>query len=170
MRTGRTRKRFFARQSRVDVGAAGEVKRCTTRIVPLGQQSLGAQRQQISAAPPTKIRLYAASSRWDAWHVRMNRAVKLRINPGGIARCSIVPAIFCATRLVPFQRFFFSSSHAGDVNRFWWFVHAFTPADIASPMAVGSGHSVNFGTNPTAIEPSSTAPSTAMAITSGAAT
>ncbi len=74
---------------------------------------LASRRRQISAAPLTTIRLCAASSRRDALHVRVNRTVKLRVDPGRIAGGSIVPAIFCAARLVPFQRYFFPSFMPG---------------------------------------------------------
>ena len=169
MRTGRKRKRFSATTFRANADAAKKVEGCTARIVPLRQQSSRARRWQISAAPLTTTRLCAASRRRNAWHVRVNRPVKLRIDPGGIARGSIVPAIFCATGLVPFQRFFFPSSHARDVNRFGWFAHTFTPADIVSGLTMDSGHSPNFGTNPTGTDARSIAPSTSSALTSGAA-
>src|ERR1051325_7713301 len=163
------RKRSSATRSQADVDVAAEAKRCTARIVPLRLQFSGAQRWRISAARLTTIQLCTTSRRRNAWHVWMYRTMKLRIDPGGIARASIIPAIFSATRLVPFQRFFFSSSHATDVYRFGWFVHVFTLTDSVSELTTDSGHSANFGTNPTGTDVRSIAPSTSSTLTSGAA-
>ena len=163
------RKRYSAIVSRADADAAVKERYCIIRTVRFEQYSSRAQRWRTSVALVMKIRLFAVSRRRDTWHVRVNRAVKLRVNPSGIARGPIVPAILRATRLVPFQCFFFTSSHAGNVNRFWWFAHAFIHTDIISGLTVGSGHSANFGTNPTGTPVRSTAPSTSSAITSGAA-
>ena len=56
--------------------------------------------------------------------------MKLRVDPGGIARRSIVLTILCATGLVLFERFFFPSFSAGNVDWFWWFIHGLAPFNI----------------------------------------
>jgi hypothetical protein len=106
--------------------------------------------------------------RRDIRHSRNDRLALIRIDTGRVARASIIFPIEVAPRFTTVEGLFFPLWGSGHMHWLWIFAHGIPPVAASCPLSVG--HTVNFGCGlPGASVKASTAPSTSIAVTSGAA-
>jgi hypothetical protein len=120
-------------------------------------------------ASQAHVRWKRASSGWrNVPHSRYDRFPLIGVDSGRITRTSIAFLAWIAAGLTTFQRLLFAFRSSGHMHGLWISAHGIS--FVVGCCSLSVGHTVNFGCKPSgAFTKLSTAPSTSIPVTSGAA-